>query len=81
MSETPETPETQEDFELPDVEAMQQYVTRIQAGAAILYSLINEIYNMHEEHEGNCKECGKRYPCHTASVLLENMVEEKPSES
>lgn len=72
-----------EDFELPDVDAMEEYVTRLQAGAVILYSLLNEIHTLHMPTEDDqCAECQVAHPCRTASVMLENMVEvaENPAE-
>jgi hypothetical protein len=49
MTETP----APDDFELPDVDAMEEYVTRLQAGAVILYSLLNEIHTLHLPDENN----------------------------
>jgi hypothetical protein len=75
--------ETAEDFELPDVDAMEEYVTRLQAGAVILYSLLNEIHALHMPTEDDqCAECKIAHPCNTAKVLLETMVEieETPAE-
>lgn len=64
----------------PTVEEMQSYVTRIQAGAAIIYSLINEIYNLHTSGEDVCNQCETPSPCPTAQIVLSAMVEEKPAE-
>jgi hypothetical protein len=64
----------------PTVEDMQSYVTRIQAGAAILYSLITEIYALHTDGEDLCTQCEKPSPCPTAQIVLTTMVEEKPVE-
>jgi hypothetical protein len=72
MSETPEV-------EL-DLNDLQEYVTRIEAGAAIIYSLLNEIYALHTENEEVCSQCEKPSPCPTVQILLSAMVEEKPAE-
>lgn len=72
MSETPEV-----EMDLTEV---QEYVTRIEAGAAILYSLINEIHTLHNANEDVCDQCEKPQPCPTNKILLSVMVEEKPAE-
>jgi hypothetical protein len=79
MTETPQV----DDFELPDVDAMEEYVTRLQAGAVILYSLLNEIHTLHTPNDNDeCPQCKEKSPCRTASVMLETMVEveETPAE-
>ena len=72
MTETPEV-------EL-DLNELETYVTRIEAGAAILYSLLNEVYALHTENEDVCTQCEKPAPCPTAQIILSAMVEEKPAE-
>ena len=62
------------------VEDMQTYVTRLQAGSAILYSLLNEVYAVHTEGDDVCTQCEKPTPCPTAQIILSTMVEEKPAE-
>lgn len=70
-----------DDFELPDIDALDAYVTRLQAGSAILYSLINEIHALHSVDDNNtCIECKTAYPCNTAQIMLSTMVEETPAE-
>ena len=64
----------------PTVEEMQSYVTRIQAGAAILYSLMTEIYELHTSGDDVCNQCEMPIPCPTAQIVLSAMVEEKPAE-
>jgi hypothetical protein len=62
------------------VEDMQTYVTRLQAGSAILYSLLNEVYALHTDGDDVCTQCEKPTPCPTAQIILSTMVEEKPAE-
>jgi hypothetical protein len=62
------------------VEDMQTYVTRLQAGSAILYSLLNEVYALHTDGDDVCTQCEKSTPCPTAQIILSTMVEEKPAE-
>jgi hypothetical protein len=71
--------ETAPEVEL-DISELQQYVTRIEAGAAIIYSLLNEIHNIHTDVDGKCQDCGQNYPCKTEQIILSAMVEEKPTE-
>ena len=63
-----------------DLQELETYVTRIEAGAAILYSLLNEVYALHTENEDICTQCEKPTPCPTAQIILSTMVEEKPAE-
>lgn len=63
-----------------NIDELQEYVTRIEAGAAIIYSLLNEIYALHTENEDVCTQCEKAAPCPTVKILLSAMVEEKPAE-
>jgi hypothetical protein len=73
MTETPETPEV-------DLKELETYVTRLQAGSAILYSLLNEVYALHTDGDDVCTQCEKPTPCPTAQIILSTMVEEKPAE-
>ena len=63
-----------------NINELQEYVTRIEAGASIIYSLLNEIHNLHEDVDGTCTDCGQSFPCNTEKVILSVMVEEKPTE-
>jgi hypothetical protein len=66
--------------ETPTIEELEQYVTRLQAGSAIIYSLLNDVNTLHAEDDGQCLECDQAYPCNTMAVLLETMVEENPAD-
>ena len=66
--------------ETPSIEELEQYVTRLQAGSAIIYSLLNDVNSLHEEDDGQCLECDQPYPCNTMAILLETMVEENPAD-
>ena len=62
------------------LEELQEYVTRLQAGSAIIHSLLQEVNTLHEEHENACVDCKQPYPCKTMQILLSTMVEENPAD-
>jgi hypothetical protein len=63
---------------LEAIAEMEAYVTRIQAGAAIIHSLLQEIADIHDENEdGSRHGCGEAYPCPTMQVIFSQMVVEK----
>jgi len=62
------------------LEELQEYVTRLQAGSAIIHSLLQEVNTLHEEQDGVCVDCKQPYPCKTMKILLSTMVEENPAD-
>lgn len=69
--------------ETPTVEELQAYVANVKQGAAIIYSVMNKVYALHDVTEAEqCSHCKVAYPCDTVKILLEEMIpaEETPAE-
>ena len=68
--------------EIEIIRDMEAYITRIQAGAAIIHSLLQEIADLHTiNDDACCNECGQAYPCSTMAIILNQMVFEEETTS
>jgi len=58
---------------------MQDLVERLKFGSAVLFAILQKVYNLHDIDENEeCQHCKVSYPCETAGILLEEFVPSLP---
>ena len=63
------------------LDEMQTLVDRLRTGSGILFNIIQNVGELHDENEdGSCAGCGEIYPCPTMQVVLSHLVYEPLAE-
>lgn len=67
---------TEETLSLPE---MQNLVDQLKVGSAILYSVLQQVFDLHDvNEEEKCTECEVAYPCNTVQILLSEFAVSQP---
>lgn len=67
--------------EMMSLPEMQDVVDKLKVGSAILYGVLQQVYELHDVTENEeCAECKVAYPCNTAQILFSEFAVSQPDQ-